>query len=83
MKSKCAWLTNWQSDCLGTGIDIPSGRKIFKTHNTMLKPLGTRVVLEPKEAETMTAGGLYIPDNAKEKPQQGVVRLKIILFLKE
>ena len=39
----------------------------------MLKPLGTRVVLEPKEAETMTAGGLYIPDNAKEKPQQGVI----------
>ena len=39
----------------------------------MLKPLGTRVVVEPKEAETMTAGGLYIPDNTKEKPQQGTV----------
>ena len=39
----------------------------------MLRPLGTRVVIEPKEAETMTAGGLYIPDNAKEKPQQGVI----------
>ena len=39
----------------------------------MLKPLGTRVVVEPKEAETMTAGGLYIPDNAKEKPMQGTV----------
>lgn len=39
----------------------------------MLKPLGTRVVVAPKEAETMTAGGLYIPDNAKEKPQQGEV----------
>ena len=45
----------------------------LKKHNIMLKPLGTRVVVEPKEAETMTAGGLYIPDNAKEKPQQGVV----------
>ena len=42
-------------------------------YNIMLKPLGTRVVVEPKEAETMTAGSLYIPDNAKEKPQQGVV----------
>ena len=31
------------------------------------------MVVEPKEAETMTAGGLYIPDNAKEKPQQGVI----------
>ena len=39
----------------------------------MLKPLGTRVVIEPNEAETMTAGGLYIPDNAKEKPQRGVI----------
>ena len=39
----------------------------------MLKPLGTRVVIEPKEAETMTAGGLYIPDKAKEKPQQGEI----------
>ena len=28
----------------------------------MLKPLGTRVVIEPSEAETKTAGGLYIPD---------------------
>ncbi|MBR1490780.1 MAG: co-chaperone GroES [Bacteroidales bacterium] len=39
----------------------------------MIRPLGTRVVIEPKEAETMTAGGLYIPDNAKEKPQQGTI----------
>ena len=39
----------------------------------MIRPLGTRVVIEPKEAETMTAGGLYIPDNAKEKPRQGTI----------
>ena len=31
------------------------------------------MVVAPKEAETMTAGGLYIPDNAKEKPQQGEI----------
>ena len=36
----------------------------------MIRPLGTRVVIEPKEAETMTAGGLYIPDNAKEEPME-------------
>lgn len=48
-------------------------RTTIKTYYIMLKPLGTRVVVEPKEAETMTAGGLYIPDNAKEKPQQGVI----------
>ena len=38
-----------------------------------LKPLADRVLVEPKEAETKTAGGLYIPDTAKEKPQQGKV----------
>ena len=31
------------------------------------------MLIEPKEAETKTASGLYIPDTAKEKPQQGTV----------
>ena len=39
----------------------------------MIKPLEDRVLIEPKEAETKTASGLYIPDTAKEKPQQGTV----------
>jgi chaperonin GroES len=39
----------------------------------MIRPLADRVLIEPKEAETQTAAGLYIPDTAKEKPQQGVV----------
>ena len=39
----------------------------------MIKPLADRVLIEPKEAETKTAAGLYIPDTAKEKPQQGTV----------
>lgn len=39
----------------------------------MIRPLADRVVIEPKEAETRTASGIYIPDTAKEKPQQGVV----------
>jgi chaperonin GroES len=38
-----------------------------------IKPLGDRVVVEPKEAEEKTASGLYIPDTAKEKPQQGTI----------
>jgi len=38
-----------------------------------IKPLGTRVVIEPQKAETKTAGGIIIPDSAKEKPQQGKV----------
>lgn len=39
----------------------------------MIKPLTDRVLVEPKEAETKTASGLYIPDTAKEKPQEGKV----------
>ncbi len=38
-----------------------------------IQPLSDRVVVEPQEAETKTASGLYIPDSAKEKPQQGKV----------
>lgn len=38
-----------------------------------IRPLADRVLVEPKEAETKTASGLFIPDNAKEKPQEGVI----------
>ncbi len=38
-----------------------------------IKPLADRVVVEPLAAETKTASGLYIPDSAKEKPQQGTI----------
>jgi chaperonin GroES len=38
-----------------------------------IKPLGDRVVVRPQEAEEKTAGGLFIPDTAKEKPQRGTV----------
>ena len=36
-------------------------------------PLADRVLIEPVEAETKTASGIIIPDNAKEKPQKGKV----------
>jgi len=38
-----------------------------------LKPLHDWAVIVPSEAESRTAGGLYIPDSAKEKPEEGVV----------
>ncbi len=38
-----------------------------------LKPLADRVVIKKLEAEEKTAGGIVIPDTAKEKPQQGEV----------
>ncbi len=39
----------------------------------MLKPLGDRLLVEYRTPEEKTAGGIYIPDSAKEKPQEGVV----------
>ena len=38
-----------------------------------IQPLSDRVLLEPIQAETKTASGLYIPDSAKEKPQEAIV----------
>lgn len=38
-----------------------------------LKPLGSRVVVEPVEQEEITAGGIVLPETAKEKPQKGTI----------
>lgn len=38
-----------------------------------IKPLADRVVVQPSAAEEKTAGGIIIPDTAKEKPQRGTV----------
>jgi chaperonin GroES len=38
-----------------------------------VKPLADRVLVEPAAAEEKTAGGIIIPDTAKEKPQKGIV----------
>ena len=38
-----------------------------------IQPLADRVLIEAAPAEEKTASGIYIPDTAKEKPQQGVV----------
>lgn len=38
-----------------------------------IKPLGDRVLVQPAPAETMTKGGIIIPDTAKEKPQKGII----------
>jgi len=38
-----------------------------------IRPLDDRVVVEPLEAEETTAGGIVLPDTAKEKPQRGIV----------
>lgn len=38
-----------------------------------IKPLGEKVLVRPKTEEEMTAGGIVLPDTAKEKPQEGEV----------
>ena len=38
-----------------------------------LRPLDDRVVIKPSEAQGKTAGGIYLPDTAKEKPQIGKI----------
>lgn len=38
-----------------------------------IKPLADRVIVQPAAAETMTKGGIIIPDTAKEKPQKGTI----------
>ena len=38
-----------------------------------LKPLGSRLVVEPIEEEEVTSGGIVLPETAKEKPQKGTV----------
>lgn len=38
-----------------------------------LKPLADRVVVEPVAADEKSAGGIILPDTAKEKPQQGII----------
>lgn len=41
--------------------------------NVNVKPLADRVLVEPAPAETKTAGGIIIPDTAKEKPMRGKI----------
>lgn len=38
-----------------------------------IRPLDDRIVVKPEEAESTTAGGIVLPDSAKEKPQRGTV----------
>ena len=43
------------------------------TEKQKIQPLGDRVLVEPLEAEEKSAGGIVIPDTAKEKQQKGKV----------
>ncbi|HVY70070.1 MAG TPA: co-chaperone GroES [Verrucomicrobiae bacterium] len=39
-----------------------------------VRPLGDRVIVEPQEEKEVKKGGIIIPDSAKEKPTEGVIR---------
>ncbi len=39
-----------------------------------IKPLNDKIIVKRVEAEDMTAGGIYLPDTAKEKPKRGKVQ---------
>ena len=41
--------------------------------SSMLKPIGNKVIVKPKAEEEKTAGGIILPDTAKEKPYEGTV----------
>jgi chaperonin GroES len=63
--------TQWQ--CFCTIEENINNLKIYIMSKLTIKPLADRVLIEPLAAETKTASGIYIPDSAKEKPQQGKV----------
>jgi chaperonin GroES len=45
-----------------------------KEFDMNIRPLRDRIIVERVEEETTTAGGIIIPDSAKEKPQQGIIK---------
>jgi chaperonin GroES len=64
-----------QFNCVGIILDytLVLINKIYNHMALKIKPLADRVLIEPVQAETKTASGIIIPDNAKEKPQKGTV----------
>jgi chaperonin GroES len=49
-------------------------KKAAKSGKLSLQPLGDRVVIEREASESKTAGGIVLPDSAKDKPARGTVR---------
>lgn len=74
-KSKLSYKKLWHA----IGNPLCSKNIFFKpkyislTTMAQIKPLHDRVIVKAAEAETKTAGGIIIPDTAKEKPQKGTV----------
>ncbi len=52
---------------------MPTATKKKSSTKIKLQPLGDRVVVEREESEERTAGGIVLPDTAKDKPARGTV----------
>ena len=50
-----------------------SAPKAKKTGKVNIRPLGDRVLVQRTEAEEVTAGGILLPESAKEKPKEGLI----------
>jgi chaperonin GroES len=76
---RCITIDNLNAAFAATSTDNIFNQQTSKPKETRamsklnLKPLDDRVVVEPMEAEEVTAGGIVLPDTAKEKPQRGTV----------
>ncbi len=58
---------------LATGPDTDHANELGETAPMNVRPLNDRVLVKRLEEEEKTAGGIYIPDSAKEKPTRGKV----------
>ena len=52
---------------------MPTATKKKSSNKIKLQPLGDRVVVEREESEERTAGGIVLPDSAKDKPARGTI----------
>jgi len=52
---------------------VTKNKKKASGGSVKIQPLGDRVVVEREEAESKTAGGIVLPDSAKDKPSRGTV----------
>lgn len=73
------WAGSWKNVPHVTGLSHPNTMKQIESFRkgslkmAVLRPLEDRVVVEQIQAEEKTAGGIVLPDTAKEKPQRGTV----------
>jgi chaperonin GroES len=73
--SACAAETDWH--WLGGTVnnsDLCVCRKELAMAKLKVRPLGDKVLIKRLEAESKTAGGIVLPDTAKEKPKRGTVQ---------